>query len=91
MAKITHFGWVLTTPRKEVETNKLMCTKTFIDDQENLCRVDVLGVADIARDDVAVHQDFKDQLRRNKGWLVRNWTDVERPFYFTAKQVVWEG
>ena len=43
-----------------------MCMKTSIDDNENLCRLDVLGVTDIARDDIAVHQDFKDQYRRSK-------------------------
>ena len=32
-----------------------------------ICRLGVLGVRDIARDDsAAMHHDFKDQLRRNK-------------------------
>lgn len=44
-----------------------MCTKTSIYDYKNLCRLCVLGVRDIAHDDsAAMHQDFKDQLRKNK-------------------------
>ena len=30
----------------------MMCAKTSIDDYENLCRLDVLGVTDIPRDDI---------------------------------------
>ena len=46
-----------------------MWTKTFIDDYENPWRLDVLGVTYIARDHIAIHQDFKDQLKRSKdGW-----------------------
>ena len=43
--------------------------KTYIDDNENLCRLDILCVTGIARGHIAVHQDFKDQLRIGKdGW-----------------------
>lgn len=46
-----------------------MWTKAFIDDYENPWRLDVLGVTYIARDHIAIHQDFKDQLKRSKdGW-----------------------
>ena len=46
-----------------------MCMKTSIDDYGNLCRLDVLGVIDILRDDSTVHQDFKDKMMKNKdGW-----------------------
>ena len=43
-----------------------MCTKTHIGVYENLWRLDVLGVIDTVRDDIAIHQDFKDQLKRSK-------------------------
>ena len=67
--ELKRFGWVLMSPRKEAEINKLICTKTSIDDYENLCILDVFGVTDIASDDIAVHQDFKDQPSRSKyGW-----------------------
>ena len=69
MAELTHFVSILMSPGKEAEINKLMSTKTSIDDYVNLCRLDVLSLTDIARDDIAVLQDFKDQLRRSKeGW-----------------------
>ena len=63
------------SPGKETEINNLMCTKTSKDDYENLSLLEVLlddlvfcrlGATDIARDDIAVHQDLKDQLRRSK-------------------------
>ena len=66
VAELTRFGLVLRSPGKEVEINKLMCTKTSINDCENLCRSNVLSVTDVARDDTAVYQDFKDQFRRSK-------------------------
>lgn len=50
----------------KTEINKLMCTKTPIGVYENLWRLDVLGVIDTVRDDIAIHQDFKDQLKRSK-------------------------
>ena len=56
----------------------MTCTKITIDVYENLYRLDVLGAIDIARDNTAVHQYFKDQLRRSKccwyetGWM---WKD----------------
>ena len=52
-----------------------MCTKTSKDDYENLSLLEVLlddlvfcrlGATDIARDDIAVHHNLKDQLRRSK-------------------------
>ena len=61
----TRFRWVM-SPGKDTEINKLMWMKTSIDDNENLCRLDVLGVTYIALVHIAVHQDFKDQLRRSK-------------------------
>ena len=52
----------------------MTCTKTTIDVYENLYRLDVLGAIDIARDNTAVHQYFKDQLRRSKGcWYETGW------------------
>ena len=42
VAELTHFGWVLMSPGKEVETKILMRAKTVIDHGENLYRLDVL-------------------------------------------------
>ena len=69
VAELTRFGEVLMSPGKEVEINKLMCTKTSIDDYKNLWRLDILSLTDIARDDFAADEDFKDKFRRSKdGW-----------------------
>ena len=46
-----------------------MVTKTFTDDNENLYRLDVLGVTDSVSDEGTMHQEFKEQLRKDKnGW-----------------------
>ena len=40
-----------------------------VDNNENLCKLYVLGVTDVARDDLTKHQDSKDRLRESKvGW-----------------------
>ena len=57
VAELTRFGWLLMFPGNKVKINKLMCTKTSIEDYENLCRLDVLDVIDIARGDIKVHQN----------------------------------
>ena len=69
LAELTCLGWVLMSPDKEVELSKLMVIKTFTDDYENLYRLDVLGVTDSVSDEGTVHQEFKEQLRKDKnGW-----------------------
>ena len=52
VAQLTCFGWLLMSPGIEAEINKLMCSKTSINDYENLCRLDVLSGRDIARNDI---------------------------------------
>ena len=51
----------------------MICTKTSIDDYENLFRVDVLDATDIVRDDIDVHQDFKNQLKKSKDGWCKTW------------------
>ena len=69
LAELTCLDWVLMSPDKEVELSKLMVIKTFTDDYENLYRLDVLGVTDSVIDESTVHQEFKEQLRKEKnGW-----------------------
>ena len=46
--ELTRFGWILIPrPGKEAELNKLLCTKTSIDDHGIFCRLDILGITDI--------------------------------------------
>ena len=66
IAELTRLGWVLMSPGKEVELSKLMIIKTSTDDYENLYRLDVLGVTDSVSDEGTVHQEFKEQLRKDK-------------------------
>ena len=87
VAQLTWFGWLLMSPRIEAEINKLMCSKTSINDYENLCRLDVLSVGDIARNDI-VGSKFLGSIQEKQGWLIRNWTDVEKQFFFITEQVV---
>ena len=73
VAELTRLGWVLMSPGKEVELSKLMVIKTSTDDYEDLYRLEVLGVTDSVTDSVSdegtVHQEFKEQLRKDKnGW-----------------------
>ena len=63
MATLTRFGWVLMSPGVGAQISELMWVEASIDDYENLCRLDGLGVTDIAR---AWYQECKDQLRRSK-------------------------
>lgn len=65
-----------------------MCAKTSIDDYENLCRLDVLGVTDIPRDDITDDSTsrFQGLTDQKQGWLVRNWDAMKRQFYCTANQ-----
>ena len=58
LAELTRVGWVLMCPRKETKINKLMRRKNCMDDYD-YDRLDVLCATDIVRDDITVHQDFK--------------------------------
>ena len=65
LAELTRLGRVLMSPGKEVELSKLTST----DDYENLYKLDVLGVTDSESDEGTVHQELKEQLRKDKnGW-----------------------
>ena len=93
VAELICFGWVLISPGKETEINNLMCTKTskevLLDDLV-FCR---LGATDIARDDIAVHHNLKDQLRRSKdSWYeTKDWCGKTILLHCkTTNWVVWE-
>ena len=65
-AELTSLGWVLIPPGKEVELRKLMVIKNSTDDYENLYKSGVLGVTDSVSDKGTMHQEFKEQLRKDK-------------------------
>ena len=69
VAELTRLGQALTSSGKVVEVSKLMVIKTSTDNYENLYRLDVLGVTDSVSDEGTMHQEFKEQLRKDKnGW-----------------------
>lgn len=70
VASYTKFGWTITSPGQELETINILLTQTSIVDYEELCKLDVLGLADTPTGDQSVvYEEFKEQLRRNEeGW-----------------------
>ena len=52
LAEPPRFGWVLMSIGKEAEFNEFLCSKTSVGDYDNLCKLDVFGVTDIAPDDI---------------------------------------
>jgi hypothetical protein len=62
------------SPGVEFDKNTMLLTETSQADFENLCRLDVLGLADSSENDQdAVYDDFKENLMRNQaGWYETN-------------------
>ena len=68
MAERTKLGWFIMSPGAEFNKGTMLLTQTSQADFETLCRLDVLGLADIPENDQdAVYQDFKEQLVRKGG------------------------
>ena len=70
IAEKTKLGWFIMSPGQELDRNRMMLTQTSQTDYEELCRLDVLGLADSSEhDQLAVYREFKEQLVRNEeGW-----------------------
>ena len=51
VAERTKFGWTLLSPGKGVDANNLLFAQTSHADYEELCRFDVLGLADTPEGD----------------------------------------
>ena len=70
IAEKTKLGWFIMSPGQEFDRNRMMLTQTSQTDYEELCRLDVLGLADSSEhDQLAVYREFKEQLVRNEeGW-----------------------
>lgn len=70
IAEKTKFGWTIISSGKEVDLSPMFLTQTSTVDYDNLCRLDVLGLADCATgDQEEVYSEFKEQLRRDEeGW-----------------------
>ena len=70
VAEKTKLGWFVLLPGQEFNHNRMMLTQTSQTDYEELCRLDVLGLADSSEhDQLAVYSEFKEQLvRAEEGW-----------------------
>ena len=68
VAEKTTFGWTIMSPGADKDSNKMLLTQTCTADYENLCRLDVLGLEDLPKNDQdMVYTEFKEQLRRDPG------------------------
>ena len=66
VVELTKFGWILVSPGQGVDLSQMFLTQTSSVDYEELCRMDVLGLADTpVGDQEAVYEEFKEQLSRS--------------------------
>ena len=70
VAEKTLLGWTIMSPGREVDTAPLLNTRSTSVEYEQLCSLDVLGLADSpAGDQHEVHREFKEQLTHSpEGW-----------------------
>ena len=69
--ELPRFGWTIISPGKErIDLSDMLLCQTSQVDYEQLCRLDVLGLADTAPNDQGdVYAEFKEQLVRDEeGW-----------------------
>ena len=70
IAQLTKMGWFVMSPGTEFDRNTMLYSQTSQSDYEELCKIDVLGLADNSDNDQRfVYAEFKQQLYRDKeGW-----------------------
>ena len=69
VAEQTKFGWSIMSPGAEFDKGTMLFTQTSRADFEDLCRLDILGLADTPEDQDTVYEDFKERLERDPaGW-----------------------
>ena len=62
----TKLGWTIMSPGKEVDLSPMFVTQTSHVDYDELCKLDVLGLADAPIGDQAeVYSEFKEQLTQD--------------------------
>jgi hypothetical protein len=88
IAEKTKLGWFIMSPGVEFDKNTMLMTQTSQADFENLCRLDVLGLADSSEN--GVYDDFKENLVRNQaGWYETNlpWKQTIQIYQQTRREV----
>ena len=69
VAEFTRFGWAIMSPGKDQEFSLGCLAVNATTDYDNLCALDVLGLADATGDENDVYAEFREQLTRSKeGW-----------------------
>ena len=70
IAELTKLGWFIMSPGKEFDHAHMLLTQTTQHNYEELCHLDVLGLADTSEhDQESVYSEFKEQLVRSpEGW-----------------------
>ena len=67
VAERTKLGWVILSPEEEIDTTHMFLTQTSQVDYEELCKLDVLGLADTPQHDQGeVYREFCDSYRAVK-------------------------
>ena len=82
-------GWALMSPGKDRDTSLELLSVSATADYDNLCVLDVLGLADATGEGGNVYSEFKEQLRRSAdGWYETSlpWKGNHRPL-----PTNWEG
>ena len=68
IAELAKLGWTIMSPGSESDLTNMFLTQTSRVDYEDLCKLDVLRLAD-SGDQNVIYDEFKEQLRRSKeGW-----------------------
>ena len=65
VAEQTKFGRSIMSPGAEFDKGTMLFTQTSRADFEDLCRLDILGLADTPENQGTVYEDFKEQLERD--------------------------
>ena len=70
VAEKTLLGWTVMSPGRENVGSPVLLTQSAFTDYEQLCSLDVLGLADTHENDqLPVYEEFKEQLERSPaGW-----------------------
>ena len=70
VAERTKFGWTILAQGKELDYSAMFFAQTSQSDYEELCRLDVLGLADKPENDQSeIYSEFQEQLTRSEeGW-----------------------
>ena len=67
IADLTKMEWFIMSPGTVFDRNTMLYSQTSQSDYEELCRMDVLGLADASHSDQRfVHEEFKEQSYRDK-------------------------